>query len=65
MTDGPNKINNKEFACDECGNTFGDQGNFKRHIKTVHEKIKEFACDECGKTFGRQGELKLHIKTVH
>ena len=37
----------------------------KKHIKSVHEKIKDLSCDECERTFSQQGDLKMHIKSIH
>ena len=37
----------------------------KKHIQSVHKKIKELSCDTCERTFGRRYLLKIHIKILH
>ena len=37
----------------------------KRHIKTVHEKIKIAKCDLCSKEFNTELSKKRHVQSVH
>ena len=39
--------------------------SLKKHVKTVHEKIKAFKCDHCGKCFATKQNMKVHIENVH
>ena len=36
-------------------------GNLKKHIQTVHEKVKNFKCDHCGRGFAQNVSLKKHL----
>lgn len=40
-------------------------GYMKRHIDSVHLKIKPFQCTSCDKSFSRNWDLKRHVKEVH
>ena len=37
----------------------------RRHIETVHEKLKKFKCEHCDVAYGQRGDLNRHIKRVH
>ena len=53
------------FECDKCNKEFNRNGNLKRHIKAIHDKIKDFECDKCNKSFSQNGHLQQHIKLIH
>ena len=53
------------FTCDKCSYETKEESNIKRHIKTVHDKIKECKCDKCDYVCSRNNTLKIHINTVH
>jgi len=57
----------KRFTCDRCEYSCNNSGNFKRHIKQVHDKIKDFVCDrdDCKMAFSTKCDLQRHIKQVH
>lgn len=40
-------------------------GNLKRHINTVHLKLKPFKCCYCEKMFGEKSNKQSHERTVH
>ena len=48
-----------------CSYATSDEGNLKKHIKAVHEKIKDQTCDICGFSTTDYSGLKKHIKEVH
>ena len=54
-------------TCSICGKSFSCDKNLKRHISTVHEKIKPFKCevDSCLTTFVDKNGQKKHIENVH
>ena len=49
----------------KCFKAFGQKINLKRHMNTVHLKLKLHKCGECGKSFSEAGNLKRHNQTVH
>ena len=40
-------------------------GRVKKHIKTVHLKIKDFNCNTCEYKTSQEGRLKTHMEKVH
>ena len=40
-------------------------GNLKKHIQSVHERISKFRCEYCSKSFSEKGNMKQHISMVH
>jgi len=55
----------RDYQCNICPSKFGENGNLKKHIKSVHKNIKYFYCDICQSSFVNISILKRHIKTVH
>merc|ERR1712008_505529 len=54
----------QKFKCSICDASFTENGNMKKHIKSVHEGQK-FKCSICDSSFTQSGDLKRHIATVH
>ena len=48
----------------QCNYKATSNGNLKRHIESVHEKVK-YSCDQCDYKATTQGLLKRHIVSVH
>lgn len=57
-----NKLTNKRYACDTCGQSFTRKHNLKSH-QQIHTKGKAFKCQDCSLTFRRGYDLKRHAKT--
>lgn len=53
----------KLVTCEQCGKQLHGVYAFKRHLKSVHLKIKDLCCDLCGKAFSCQTNLAAHKKT--
>jgi KRAB domain-containing zinc finger protein len=53
------------FQCDKCNKVFTVNGHLKRHIKSIHDKIKNIKCDKCEYLCSTNECLKRHTKTVH
>ena len=51
--------------CKQCNKSFATSVTLKRHIKTVHDKVKDYKCDSCEKRFGSKTDLKRHKNAVH
>ena len=43
----------------------GRKGNVKRHIDSVHNKLKPHKCLMCNYTSSQKGTLKRHIDSIH
>ncbi len=48
-----------------CNIAFAWQSNYKRHLKSVHERIKPYACSECPYKFTAAADLKRHQHSKH
>ena len=62
--------------CQQCGKTFNQKSNFRRHMKKTHKKSHEKVetndkqkvpkkCGECGKEFNLKQNLARHRKKAH
>lgn len=51
--------NKFEIVCDECGKSFGRQGQLRRHALT-HSQERRYKCSDCGKSFLRRDALVRH-----
>lgn len=52
-------------TCTICNRTFASFVSYRRHKKSVHDKIKDFFCDfpGCGKAFSMKSGQLAHRKT--
>ena len=53
------------YKCERCEQIFSKETNLKKHINTVHKKIKAFSCQICQKSFTAKHNLEQHISTIH
>ena len=62
------KINVRPHKCmgyGPCSAEFQQRSDLRRHIASVHEKIKPHKCPTCGKQFKFKFNMVTHISTVH
>ncbi|XP_014229957.1 gastrula zinc finger protein XlCGF7.1-like [Trichogramma pretiosum] len=55
----------RRLECAECGKLFSKFNHVKRHLHTVHLKLKPYRCELCDRPFGRKEYLKAHTANVH
>lgn len=51
--------------CETCGKHFADASCMKKHVRTVHLKIKRFHCKMCEKMFAEKSNLSKHYIAKH
>ena len=52
-------------TCHICGATLVSPTVLKKHLESVHEKIKNHPCDKCNQAFYSKTCLNQHIAAVH
>ena len=55
----------RNFKCDQCGNTYKTVYGLKTHRSSVHLKLRPHECQECDKKFFTKGALLTHVKEIH
>ena len=48
------------FKCDQCNKMFPSNGNLKRHIENIHNKVKSHQCEFCDFKCNAKENLKKH-----
>ena len=51
-------------TCEDCGKTFTQASDMRRHMRTIHEKTESYTC-HCGEVFTRKEGLHSHYMRVH
>lgn len=51
--------------CPVCGHRFTQVGDMRKHVRTVHERLRPYKCDQCSRSFGENGNLQKHKRSVH
>ena len=60
-----NMENAKMLTCDLCPFTTPHAYSLKRHVKTVHYKIRDLACTECDYAASQKHDFIVHMVNVH
>ena len=55
----------KNTKCTLCSKNFRSNSHLKRHVDSVHEKLKKHECDICEKKYYQKSHLKEHVQTAH
>ena len=53
------------YHCPHCSKSCTNLSDLKKHVTTVHFKIKAFKCNICLKTFGQKCALFQHFRLIH
>ena len=53
------------WTISKCECTSSDLGSLKRHIKSVHDKIRDTVCSQCNFASSRTADLNKHIQVKH
>ncbi|KAL8608618.1 hypothetical protein ACOMHN_002848 [Nucella lapillus] len=52
----------KPFICSTCGTGFVTNVDLRRHVNSVHRKLRPYTCDVCSKRFMYSQTLRTHQK---
>ena len=52
-------------VCLNCKAKFPSKAHLKRHVDSVHEKLKKHECNICEKKYYQKSHLKEHVQTAH
>ena len=55
----------KCMGYEPCSAKFKKESYLRRHIASVHEKIKPYKCPTCGSNFSLKHHMRIHIAAVH
>ena len=55
----------KDHLCKYCDFKSVCSTNLRRHIKTIHLKVRDNICSICGQSFAQRSQLKTHMRGVH
>jgi hypothetical protein len=65
-----NKLSMEDFKCDlmcpECETFFVESNKLKKHIESVHDRVKKrYKCDHCTASYNQKWGLIKHAKIAH
>lgn len=58
----PRGIQERKFKCQMCNKSFDHKSNLRRHIVSIHDKVKKFKCKLCAQMYRYKWNLKYHVK---
>ena len=53
------------LQCSVCAHSAYDLSALRRHVKSVHDKIRDHSCEECGMRFSVRQTLTRHMDSKH
>ena len=53
---------NKAFKCEHCHKNISTKDNMRKHIDSVHKKLRKHKCSFCEKAFTDPTPLKQHLE---
>lgn len=62
---GNKKSQNKPYKCQQCGKSYRQNYNLRRHMKLECGLMGQFACEYCDYVSKRRNELQHHIFRKH
>ena len=57
-------ISDKQFHCQKCDKSYGQQFNLNKHYNSSHEEVK-YNCTECSYKATQKSVLQRHVVDVH
>ena len=58
-------LQTKNTKCTLCSKNFLSKSHLKRHVESVHEKLKKHECEICEKKYYQKSHLKEHVQSAH
>ncbi|KAK0091070.1 hypothetical protein PV326_003791 [Microctonus aethiopoides] len=55
----------RSTECTQCGKSFANYPNLRRHIRSAHSGNEHFNCFKCTKTFRNENEWNDHCERAH
>lgn len=52
-------------TCHICRHRFREASALRKHIRSVHEKVRNYACSICNQRFGEKSNMRKHVLARH
>ena len=56
---------NKKITCKHCSEVFSNWGEFDRHLKAIHNRVRIFTCKICQEKCKGNDEFDKHLEFTH
>ena len=64
-SDEEDPVENGEFPCDSCNQSYSSLKGVTTHKMRLHETLNKFQCEECPETFFLRNDLNTHEEDIH